>query len=493
VLWLCGGQELVLRTNVHVVEVGIVATDGKGAPASDLRAGDFHVWDNGREQTIGSFEKVISVAAASADLPPNTYSNRIGKAGHPQVLSMILLDAVSTKLPTQLRARHAVESAIEQLQPEQRVALYAFGAGYRLRTLHDFSSDKESLLAKLRAYPGQVPDFDSFLAEVGFVDMEHPMDAGKMPSLQMLRDKERILASLKALETIADHVKGVPGRKNLLVVSSGFPLAADGKGGEDPRTPGLERFQSQLQHAMAALNNASVSVYPIDARGLTISPMAKYNIGTMRDMADSTGGKAFYNRNDLATGVRVALDDAREVYVLTYSPQPMVADGAYHTIRVTSSQQGVQLRYRLGYYAPEKVDEAGSAEPLDRLKELVSDPLDASEIGIQATLELAAEDIALAIHVDPADVNLVPSADRWTGALRLEAMQLGAAGEQLGGVNQSAEINLLQETYERDLVQGMPFEMKFPREPSAIAVRIGVVDERGAHRGSVSVPLPPLP
>jgi len=493
VLGLRAQTEAVIRTNVHVVEVSIVATGAGGAPAEGLTATDLRVWDNGQEQTIASFEKISSAAPATAAvLPPNTYSNRIGKVGRPQVLSMVLLDAVNTNFRDQYMARHAVETILEQLRPEERVAIYGFGSGFRVRTIHDFSSDKESLLARFRGYRTGALDSNDALADLDFwdPDPDHSILSGSPHPARLLLDKERIVNTLKALEAIADRVKGVPGRKNLLWVSAAFPLTIG-----DPRSQMqlVERVDPQFQRATAALNNANISVYPIDARGLSISPNAIINIGTMRDMADATGGKAFYNRNDLATGVREALDDSREIYVLTYSPQPMVADGSYHTIRVQSSQRGVQLRYRLGYYAPDKDEAAASAAPEDRLKAVVADPLDASEIAIQATVEQAADDVALTIRVDPADINLVPNAARWAGALRLEAMQLGAAGELLGGVNQAAKLNLEEATYQRDLQQGLPFEMKFRREPAAVAVRIGVVDERGTHTGSVSVPLPPRP
>jgi len=99
------------------VEVSVIATDSKGLPVSGLGVSDFRVLDNGREQTIATFEKIGSRAApGQAELPPNTYSNRAGEAGsgplgkakQPQVLSMILLDAVNTKYRNQTVVRRAV-------------------------------------------------------------------------------------------------------------------------------------------------------------------------------------------------------------------------------------------------------------------------------------------------------------------------------------------------------------------------------------------------
>ena len=472
VLALRGEQGPVIRTNVQVVEVSIVATNAKGSPAEGLKAADFRVWDNGKEQIVTGLEKIRSQAAyVPANLPPDTYSNRFGNAGQPRVLSMILLDAVNTKGRYQAIGRHAVETILEQMKPGERVALYAFGS--ELRVLHEFSSDKRLLLARIRAYHGELTPRDDLLR-----DYRLPSNLPPPAYQRQIFDHDRVVNTFAAMEALANHVKGEPGRKNLVWVSEGFPLLVGGGGFVD-------HFQKELGRAMAALNDAGVSVYPID---LSVNG----NIGTFRDVADSTGGKAYYNRNDFDRGVRLALDDSREVYWLTYSPDTIAQDGAYHRIRVQTTRRGVELRYRLGYYAPGR-EEDSSVVAKDRMTELISSPLDASGIGIQATVKPAADQIALAIRIDPADPALAPSAGKWTGALQLAAMQTGAAGERLGGVNQAAEINLDQATYERAREQGLPFEMKFPRQAAAVAVRIGVVDDRGGNAGSLSVPLPPIP
>jgi hypothetical protein len=54
---------------------------------------------------------------------------------------------------------------------------------------------------------------------------------------------------------------------------------------------------------------------------------------------------------------------------------------------------------------------------------------------------------------------------------------------------ETAQLDLLPETYQRALEQGLRLEMKLKREPGAVAVRLAVVEERGGHAGSVSVPL----
>jgi VWFA-related protein len=495
VLCLQGDQQVVLRSSVHLVEVSIVAT-ANGAPVTDLSGQDLLVFDNGREQTLASFERVDSLAKATmAALPPGAYSNRIGadagmgKTARPVVLSMILLDAVNTKFRTQIVARRAVADILEQLHPGERVAIYALGS--RLTTIHDFSSDKDSLLARLRAYHGEVSERDDFLEDLDLGVLRVPCSPTVAMDgvFEIAAKRDRILDTLEALENIARRVKSMPGRKNLLWVSAGFPLSVgQSPTAQFPPSPSYRAFGPEMNSAMTALNDANISVYPIDARGLSCNPEAALNIATMNDIADATGGKAFANRNDLAQGVRAALDDSREVYLLSYAVRGLISDGAYHRIRVQTRRHGVQLRYRRGYYAPGK-KEPSVAEVADRLTSALLSPLDVSEIGVQASIR-AGDEVAATIRVDLADVSLTPKADKWSGALHLEALQTGAAGAHLGGVKQAVTINLEQATYRRALAEGLPFEVKFQRDPAAVTVRIGVVDDVGGRVGTVSLPLP---
>jgi VWFA-related protein len=485
---------MVIRTNVHAVEVSVIATDSKGMPVSGLGASDFRVFDNGKEQAIASFERIDSrTSPVQAALPPDTYSNRVGEAGskakEPQVLSMILLDAVNTKFRLQTVVRRALAGILEQIDPAERVAIYAFGD--RFRIIHDFTSDRTSLLAKLKAYHGEVTTGDDLLE-----DLDLPSSIPPDPVQKKYFDQGRILDTLGALEAIANYVKGMPGRKNLLWLSGAFPVvvgdpqrtASPSRGAAPP--PTYRAFGQEMKRTMAALNDANVSVYPIDARGLSISPIVNINIGTMREIADATGGLAYYNRNDLNRGVRTALDDSREVYVMTYYPKAIAEDGAYHQIAVRSTRPGVQLRFRRGYYAT-TADEDSAA---DRLGRALSSPLDSSEIGIQASVEPAGDDagaLAVVIHLDPADLSLAHDSDRWMGSLRLQWLQTSATGERYEDPSRAVPVDLTQASYQEALQQGVRLELRIHRDPAAIALRIAVADERGGRVGSLSARLPP--
>jgi VWFA-related protein len=121
-----------------------------------------------------------------------------------------------------------------------------------------------------------------------------------------------IETTLQSFLAIAHAYRGVPGRKALVWFTGAFPFSADAL----DFVPG-PHLGPLYERALQALVEANVAVYPVDARGLLSadrlpvgsSPAAmavrmtqSETIGTMQTIASLTGGRAFYNRNDVETG-----------------------------------------------------------------------------------------------------------------------------------------------------------------------------------------------
>jgi len=88
--------------------------------------------------------------------------------------------------------------------------------------------------------------------------------------------------------------------------------------------------------------------------GNTISneAAARQNVhATMQEMAERTGGKAFYNRNDLDHAIGNSIDDGSVYYTLAYYPANKDWNGKFRKLQVKVTRPGVKLRHRLGYYA----------------------------------------------------------------------------------------------------------------------------------------------
>ena len=156
----------------------------------------------------------------------------------------------------------------------------------------------------------------------------------------------------------------LPGRKAVLWITAGFPA------------PALFDFRAKLEEAIAALNEANVGLYPVDARGLETSSATRQpfnhnldifaagagsalaqlgwltsTIDTMKQFADATGGQAFYDRNDIDKAMEEAIVDARANYTLGFYVPDEEADGRFHPLKVHVDRPRVSLQYRQGYIA----------------------------------------------------------------------------------------------------------------------------------------------
>jgi len=77
------------------------------------------------------------------------------------------------------------------------------------------------------------------------------------------KQERAIETTMQAFLGIAWSLSGIPGRKTLLWATGGFPFAMD----SPSSVPG--GYLSELyERAMQAMNEADVSVYPVDAQGL---------------------------------------------------------------------------------------------------------------------------------------------------------------------------------------------------------------------------------
>jgi len=71
----------------------------------------------------------------------------------------------------------------------------------------------------------------------------------------------------------------------------------------------------------------------------------------MGDVAEATGGKAFYNTNGIQQAVEAAVEQGSSYYMFSYSSDNGSVDGKFRKLRVSHARKGYRLAYRRGYYA----------------------------------------------------------------------------------------------------------------------------------------------
>lgn len=114
-----------------------------------------------------------------------------------------------------------------------------------------------------------------------------------------------------------------------------------------------EDNQSEFSEAQAieAAQRAQVTIYTIstDDSGLILR-----GDQVMQQIAEATGGRAFlpFKMKDITKSFSAIEDELRSQYVVSYRPADFNADGRFRPIEITALKKDLQVRARMGYYAP---------------------------------------------------------------------------------------------------------------------------------------------
>jgi hypothetical protein len=108
---------------------------------------------------------------------------------------------------------------------------------------------------------------------------------------------------------------------------------------------------------------------------------------------NETGGKLFFNRNDVDKEIQRSERMGGEYYTLTYQPQIVDPDGKFRRIRVTLGDQNLRAITKAGYFAP------NANAPIDRRQQKMIDLAEA----VQSTIPFHALDVSLSDVVRYAD------------------------------------------------------------------------------------------
>jgi len=520
--------DVVIRTTTRLVQVNVIVTK-KGTAVPGLKKEDFQVFDDGKRQEIKQFseETRALLPSVAEPLPPGTFTNQLEqRAGTPAAVTAILLDGVNTRFSDQTYARQQVVQFLKQIQPEDRIAIYTLDT-HGLKVLHDYTTDSSDLLANLAKYQGDIaPDV------TGTGNLTDPL-GGWLGSRGNSFERtfflnDRILQTLRAIEFIAQNLAPLPGRKNLIWVSSAFPLQygflrtpSSGGGGilpsasqggaphmggsttshsSMPRAPrDQQSWTADADRTIRALNDANLAIYPVDARGLVASASARVasrtynNQATMEELAARTGGRAFVNTNDIAGAIRTAVEDSSVTYTLGFYPQNDKFDNAFHNLKVKVTDfPHLELRYRKGY-----VDQ--STPPQDpqvrraALRDAVLSPMDANGIGVRAKIQQTSAGLDVTLRVDPKTVLLDPQGDRWAGKLDLLFVENDPHGNETYGVDDTVSLELKQQMYDRVQREGLTYHRVLPRNVQAAQVRVVVRDAATGAVGSVTAAFNAIP
>lgn len=557
-------SQTTIKTTVRQVLVDVVVTDRKNHPITGLHHEDFYVLEDGHPQGIAFFEAHSSQPDSAAakpvalpDLPLNTFAN-LSTPGSNLPLNVLLYDLLNTPLSDQPFAHREIVKFLQNRPAGSRFAIFVLGD--TLHLLQGFTDDENQLVAAmnrketnphstlLHQAPGGLSDASGFSGFSGGAAQEM---MGRMQSMEAAMRRffvtRRVEKAVGAFNEIAKFLSGLPGRKNLIWLSGSFPSNIF------PSSDVLDLFgpaifSGDLRQAANLLTVGQVAVYPVDIQGLTTDPIYDASnpetyrtpedflrvhqnfmleIGAeqaaMDQIADDTGGYAFYNANGLSDAIATGTEDGSNYYTLGYSPSNTKFDGRLRKIRVQLYHGGYHLAYRHSYLADDSVVEQNAANAATMRLQVAlrrGVPL-AHELSLQAHItpqgrakRATKEEIAQLVQF-PA----YASRRKWDGVsiqrysieYEIDGSQVALESTDDGGFRARFEILMgvydekdrtmfgyrsplerMQMVKNADEIRKGSFHLRHTVEiPSAAAwLRVAVRDAIGDRLGSVEIPLP---
>ena len=563
------GTVLHAQSRLVVLDVEVADHD---KPVKGLDRSRFHVLEDGHEVPIASFEEnepPASVEIAKAPtLPPDTYSN-VPVYPETSAVNVLLLDALNTPMGDQAQVRKQMIAYLSTIKPGTALAIFTLSS--RLRMVEGFTTD----VAKLKqALESRKPNERSS-ADVGanssesnsstLVQAASSVATSNDPGtrwlvgqiMQFAADTEayetdqRVMMTLDALSELARYLTAIPGKKNLIWFSGSFPIGLSPDAMLRAPVKNMNDYSIEVQRTSTLLSAARISVYPVDARGLTMAPtvdssytpplasvrgvrpvvandnnnssmQASQDQATMSTIAAETGGRAYMNGNGLKEAVEKIVEEGSSYYALSYVPPEETGGkhGAeFHKIEVKVEGSKYQLAYRQGYYSdvrsqpadssggvPGSMTEAAmlgappSTQILFQVRALplgdpeLTGPLpgDAPAGDKAANLKGGAHRFIVDLSVDPKGLTFAEGAD---GARRTQLdcalVAYDREGKPVNSLGRSFDLHLSPEQYQQLLASGgiVPVRLAFDLPAGDSVLRIVLYEPASAKTGSLEIPL----
>jgi VWFA-related protein len=236
-----------IKTESRAVRVDVIVTDKKGNYIHDLKAEDFRVYEDNKQQPVTNF-----AFGADPQLSPGLQRRYI----------ILFFDNSTMEMSDQPQARAAAAKFIdENAGPDRVMAVVDFGGALKIK--QNFTADSARLKLAVQSIGTSSVQPNANASNSGSASSGGLSSDGLSTTGSIMLDNSisdfGAQTLLLAIRDMAKNLASIPGRKSMILFTAGFAI-----------TP--ER-QSELTATIDVCNKANVAIYPLDVRGLLV-PMS---------------------------------------------------------------------------------------------------------------------------------------------------------------------------------------------------------------------------
>jgi len=377
-------QELQHEVSVVLKLIQVHVTDKKGNPITDLEPSDFVIYDNRKNQSITEFEihlqPTISTTTEEA-LEETDVAPARDVAGQLNRKLFFVFDLARSTVQGLSKSKDTALHFLDtQALPTDEIGIVTFSQLNGL-VIHEYLSGEHERVKKtisdLREIVGRTSDVGgmSLNQQGGQADAS----LGSSYSDQFARavdpaaefDTKKTYSFFAQMEDLAKSLRYIPGYKNIILFSNGFPNYLYGQASSTTVTTGDLMFREYHDAMTKEMSSSNSPVFTVNAEGRRAHIRDRDNRGdySLKNMSQVSGGQYFENIDD-HKGIAEQLQQATSnYYVLGYYIGENW-DGEYHEVRVEVKRKGVKVRSQKGYFNPKPFHKFTKSEKLLHLLDL---------------------------------------------------------------------------------------------------------------------------
>ncbi|HEX6202174.1 MAG TPA: VWA domain-containing protein, partial [Thermoanaerobaculia bacterium] len=327
------------------------------------------------------------------------------------------------------------------------------------------------------------------------------------------------LNSIRSLKELVGSLGGLPGRKAILYVSEGVPMAAgeelfalvDVRHGRQASAQLMANrylLRRDFRELVARANANRVTFYALDAAGggAHHSLSAEYGrsdgsyieIAFLEDanrqeplmaMAEGTGGRAILNTNNFAGGLEGVASDLDTYYSLGYAP-PNPGDGRYHDIEVRVKRRGLTARHRKGYRDKTMESRMDDGTLAALLYGASTNPLGIEvRLGKAIPVDRGNFRVPVEVRIPLGRIALLPQGDQHHARLRVSLAAMDPDGETSVPAQQPFPVAVPSNQMDQAVQGFYTYTAELLMRPGNHQVAVGVTDELGGESAFVRRPV----
>ena len=539
--------DTTFTSNSELVTVPVHVTDHYGRPLQGLKKDDFILKSDGAPERIALFDEVqTQLPGVQPDplimRPPEATPVIISENGAvkfsnanatvPDQLYIIVLDNINMSVLMQGWARDRLIQYLRSSPSHPPIELVTLMPG-GLKQLHAFTTQYSSLIDSLRSMRLSLSRQDATEPLLSHMSANGQIDsyASVLKALQERQADERIRGAnagsltLRCFEELAWAYSGIPGRKTVVWLTSGFPIFQ-----EVPDAPGLighgstrsayaathHELLPEFQRAFTALNKANVVVYPIDVNGLPddawwditlpdsfyvhperahLGPPALFDLAGserdgMKELARRTGGKSCTAGNRFDSCLDQAFGESVHYYLLGFYVAQHQRNAGWHKLKVTVIADHGEVRARSSYFLG-PLGAPPHEEQDEDLRSAINAPINYTGVLFSVEPEVgtgaAAPSVMFKVSVPATSILLLPGQDKLS--FDVIAIPLSNRGTPVSKQSRVVKLDMPPASAQKAVAKGWNLIDSVTSSNSMVAIRVVVRDNYTGRIGSVVFPV----